>query len=184
MTKRKTGPHKKRGRPTRYKPTHAEVVRKACEAGFVNDEIAAFLGISHSVLQRWRLQNPELQAALKTGKEAADERVVASLYNRAIGYTYDSVKIFMHEGEPVEVPYREHVPPDVTACIFWLKNRRPDLWRDRHDMTVAKAPTDNRTIMEQWYDLLRDMQAAGAIEITPEDPEYKVLGLAHKPNGE
>ena len=37
----------------------------------------------------------------------------------------------MHDGEPVEVPYREHVPPSDTACIFWLKNRRPELWNDR-----------------------------------------------------
>jgi hypothetical protein len=107
-----------------------------------------------------------------------------SLYHRAIGYSYDAVKIFMHDGKPVEVPYREHVPPDVAACIFWLKNRRPHLWRDKHDMTVAKAPPDNRSVMEQWHDLLRDMEAAGAIEITPDDPNYKLLGIANKPNGD
>ena len=65
-----------------------------------------------------------------------------------------------------------------------VKNRRPDLWRDKHDMRVAKAPPDNGSIMEQWYELLRDMEAAGAIEITPDDPEYKVLGIANKPNGD
>lgn len=95
-----------------------------------------------------------------------------SLYHRAIGYSYGAVKIFMHDGKPVEVP------PDVAACIFWLKNRRPHLWRDKHDMTVAKAPPDNRSVMEQWHDLLRDMEAAGAIEITPDDPNYKLLGIA------
>jgi hypothetical protein len=76
------------------------------------------------------------------------------------------------------------VPSDVTACIFWLKNRRPDLWRDKHDMTVAKLPPDNRSIMEQWHELLRDMEAAGAIEITPDDPAYKVLGIANRSNGD
>ena len=47
-----------------------------------------------------------------------------SLYHRAIGYSYDAVKIFMHKGRPKMMPYREHVPPDVTAAIFWLKNRQ------------------------------------------------------------
>jgi hypothetical protein len=53
-----------------------------------------------------------------------------------VGYSYDTEKIFVYEGEPVRVPYVEHVPPDTTACIFWLKNRRKDLWRDRFDHTV------------------------------------------------
>jgi hypothetical protein len=49
-----------------------------------------------------------------------------SLYNRANGYSYDAEKIFCDKnGKVTRVPYREHVPPDVTACIFWLKNRDP-----------------------------------------------------------
>jgi hypothetical protein len=51
-------------------------------------------------------------------------------------------------------------------------------------MTVAKAPPDNRSVMEQWHDLLRDMEAAGAIEITPHDPHYQLLGIANKSNGD
>jgi PAS domain S-box-containing protein len=48
------------------------------------------------------------------------------LYSRAVGYTFDAVKIFCTKnGQVTKVPYREHVPPDVTACIFWLKNRKP-----------------------------------------------------------
>ena len=51
-------------------------------------------------------------------------------------------------------------------------------------MTVAKAPPDNRSVMEQWHDLLRDMEAAGAIEITPDDPHCQLLGIANKSNGD
>ena len=52
--------------------------------------------------------------------------VERSLYHRANGYSYDAVKIFCSkDGKVTKVPYREHVPPDVTACIFWLKNRKP-----------------------------------------------------------
>ena len=49
-----------------------------------------------------------------------------ALYSRAIGYSYDAEKIFCDKnGKVTRVPCREHVPPDVTACIFW----RPRLYR-------------------------------------------------------
>jgi hypothetical protein len=59
-------------------------------------------------------------------------RTERSLYHRANGYSYEAVKIFMPAGraKPVYAPYIEHIPPDVTACIFWLKNRDPQHWRD------------------------------------------------------
>jgi hypothetical protein len=52
------------------------------------------------------------------------------------------------------------------------------------EISVAKPPRDNRSIMEQWHELLRDIEAAGAIEITPDDPYYQLLGIANKPNGD
>ena len=66
----------------------------------------------------------------------ADERVERSFYNRAVGYTFDTVKIFMPAGasEPVHAPYREHVPPDTGAAMNWLKNRRKETWRDKQDI--------------------------------------------------
>ena len=67
----------------------------------------------------------------RPSKDEADNRVERSLYARATGYSYDAVKIFhTKDGKVIKVPYTEHVPPDVTAQIYWLKNRRPDHWRD------------------------------------------------------
>lgn len=62
----------------------------------------------------------------------ADANVGRALYQRACGYSHKAVKIFadMKTGAEKIVPYIEHYPPDTVACIFWLKNRRPDLWRD------------------------------------------------------
>ena len=59
-------------------------------------------------------------------------RAERSLYERANGYNYDTVKIFMPAGakEPVYAHYVEHMPPDVTAGIYWLKNRDPQHWRE------------------------------------------------------
>ena len=60
-----------------------------------------------------------------------NQRVERSLYQRAVGYDYDAVEIFMPAGAkaPIYAPYVEHVPADTTAAIFWLKNRDPAHWR-------------------------------------------------------
>jgi hypothetical protein len=84
------------------------------------------------MIKRWAATHAEFRAALKVGKETADQRVERSLYQRAVGYHYDAVKIFMPAGakKPVYAHYVEHIPPDTTAAIFWLKNRDPAHWRD------------------------------------------------------
>jgi hypothetical protein len=87
------------------------------------------------------VQHEDFCSALKGGKAVADEKVVRALYQRALGYEYDTEKIFQYEGQEVRVPYREKMPPDTTACIFWLKNRKKAEWRDgvdvQHDATSA-----------------------------------------------
>lgn len=102
------------------------------QLGATDQEIADFFEVDVRTIYRWKHDHPEFCQALKTGKEVADERVERSLYQRAIGYEQDEVKIFMPGGatEPVYAPYRAKVAPDVTAAIFWLKNRRSQEWRD------------------------------------------------------
>jgi hypothetical protein len=53
----------------------------------------------------------------------ADATVAHSLYRRAVGEA-------------------DHLP-DTTACIFWLRNRRKDLWRDRVDVAGLHPPTQD-----------------------------------------
>lgn len=120
----------KRGRPTSLKPEMVEQARKLCEFGATDKELADFLKVDVATIYRWKASNAKFREALKAGKDAADERVEKSLYHRAIGYSHEAVKIFQYEGAAVEVPYTEHYPPDTTAAIFWLKNRRRSEWRD------------------------------------------------------
>lgn len=125
------------GRPSKYDPAFAEQARKLCELGATDAEIASFFEVDVRSIYNWKLEHPEFLQALKRGKDEADELVEQRLFARATGYSQDAVKIFQHEGKPVTVEYVEHFPPDVTAAIFWLKNRRPEKWRDRqqHDHT-------------------------------------------------
>lgn len=119
------------GRPTDYNPSFCDEARALCEGGATDVELADHFGVEIRSIKRWKNKHEEFRAALKLGKEAADDRVVDSLYHRAVGYTFEAVKIFNANGAPLVVPYREHVPPDTTAAIFWLKNRRPEEFRDK-----------------------------------------------------
>lgn len=123
------------GRPSKYKAAFVKQAKKLAELGATDRDAAEFFEVSEATLNRWKQAHPEFCASLKVGKAAADDRVEQSLYRKATGYTFDAVKIFMPAGadKPVYAEYVEHVPPSDTACIFWLKNRRPEEWRDKPD---------------------------------------------------
>jgi hypothetical protein len=65
----------------------------------------------------------------------------------------EAVKIFMPAGrsKPVYAPYTEHVPPDVTAGIFWMKNRDPAQWRDNQQIehSLGKYIISDRLMSEE-----------------------------------
>lgn len=130
-------PKKSRGRPSDFRKEFIEQAQRLCALGATDREVAEFFGVSEVTINAWKHRNADFLNALKLGKEASDDRVEKSLYRRAIGYSFDAVKILQSNGEPVYAPYVEHVPPDTTACIFWLKNRRRGEWRDKidHEMT-------------------------------------------------
>lgn len=126
----------KGGRPSLYKPEYAEQAKKLCLLGATDQEMADFFKVALSTLNLWKLRHPEFSESLSEGKQIADARVVRSLYQQAIGYEQDEVKIFMpaNAEKPVYAPFRAKVAPNVTAAIFWLKNRDKDNWRDRVDL--------------------------------------------------
>jgi len=128
------------GRPSAYKDDFAQQAQKLAALGATDIEVADFFGVDVRTIYRWKHDYPEFCQALNVGKDKADERVVNSLYQKAVGYEQDEVKIFMPGGadEPVYAPFRAKIAPDTTAAIFWLKNRRPAEWRDKteQDQTI------------------------------------------------
>lgn len=124
------------GRPPTYKAEFASQAQKLCRLGATDLELADFFGVDVRTIYRWKHTHEAFCQAVTCGKEAADARVERALYNRAVGYSHDAVKIFMPAGadKPVYAPYVEHVPPDPSAAFNWLKNRKPDEWRDKQEV--------------------------------------------------
>lgn len=121
----------KPGRPSKFKPEFVEQARKLALLGATDREAAEFFEVNEATLHRWKHEHPDFCESLKVGKEQADARVEQSLYRRALGYSHDAVKIAVNAaGEVTQVPFTEIYPPDTTAAIFWLKNRKPSEWRD------------------------------------------------------
>lgn len=131
------------GRPSSYDPVYATQAEKLCLLGATDQEIADFFEVDVRTIYRWKHDHDEFCQALKGGKEIADERVARSLYQRAIGYEQDEVKIFMpaNAPEPVYAPFRAKIAPDTTAAIFWLKNRRSQDWRDKVETELSGGLT-------------------------------------------
>ena len=99
-------------------------VEAVASLGYTDVEIAGTLGVARSTLSRWK-KDGQFQDTLKRGKLKADVKVIQALYNKAIGRR---VVVKQTVKGPVEQVVQ--VDPDTTAIIFWLKNRRPDMYRD------------------------------------------------------
>lgn len=112
--------------------------------GLTDTQIAHNIGVTERAFCEWKSRFESISSALKKGKAPVDIEVENTLLKTALGYTItvkEPVKVKVEKmklgigrvvEERVEMVEREvHVPPNITAQIFWLKNRRPDKWRDK-----------------------------------------------------
>ena len=104
------------GRPSSFKPEMLDIAEKMYSEGATDVEVAKACGVTSTTLDNWKKSKPEFLAALKRGKNLADDLVEKSLYQNAL------------EG-------------NTTAQIFWLKNRRPKDWRDKRELAVTEVPS-------------------------------------------
>lgn len=139
------------GRPTAYQPEFAKNAYAACVGGATNASLAAQLGVSRSTIDSWIAKRPDFSDAVKAGRAAADHDVVSALYARAVGRPHTATRVFLHDGKPVTVEYTVEPPPDVRACIFWLRNRRPAEWREDRPRKPKGGLGPAPGVPEGWY---------------------------------
>lgn len=97
------------------------------------------MGITPSTLYAWKNKFSEISESLKEGKDTADRQVENALRKAALGYSVDEVTREWNEEQQEMIVTKvvtKHIQPSVTAQIFWLKNRKPQCWRDKQDLRV------------------------------------------------
>lgn len=100
--------------------------------GLTDEQIAHNMGIATGTLYAWKKAYSEISKALKRGKEVVDIEVENALLKRAMGYDYIEERVEISDsGKRKVIQTTKHVAADTTAQIYWLKNRRPDRWRDK-----------------------------------------------------
>lgn len=132
--------------------------------GLTDEQIAKNMGISRSTLAEWKKKYSDISDTLKKGKDVVDIEVENALLKKATGYNAEVNKTFKIkevyydkknrrcEKEKLVTAVDEvHIPADTTAQIFWLKNRRPDEWRDR-------VQEDNNAALNKLDDILNEVK--------------------------
>ncbi|EAE9670792.1 TPA: helix-turn-helix domain-containing protein [Listeria monocytogenes] len=115
--------------------------------GLIDDQVAAKIGIARQTLYEWKKKYPVIDDALKKGKEVVDRHVESCLLKNAMGYTYtedvpmriknkyyDKENRLCEKEEVIVVQVNKQKPAETVAQIFWLKNRKPESWRDKQNI--------------------------------------------------
>ena len=127
--------------------------------GLTDEQIAEKIGIHRETLNEWKKKYPDISDALKKGKEVVDLQVENALLKRALGYEYEEISKKYESGTLTEKKVTiKQVIPDTTAQIFWLKNRRPDKWKDKQDVQVSGELKAEKTKLD---DLIKQIQGGG-----------------------
>lgn len=155
----------KRGRPTAYLPAYAEQARRLAMLGLTDAEMAEFFSVSERTLNTWKKAHPDFLQSLKAGKIEADTHVATGLYQSAIGghVVTETREQEGPDGSITRTTDTKQVPPNVTAQVFWLKNRQPTRWRDKQEIQQDISMTGVATIEQL------DAMFADAIRKSEED---------------
>lgn len=126
--------------------------------GLSNTQIANNMGVHEATFYKWKSEHTEIYEAIKKGKEVVDFEVENALLKRALGYEYTETHTNMY-GE--ETTIKKYMKPDTTAIIFWLKNRKPNEWRDRQNINHQGIINHNIDFSNITTDELRHIANGG-----------------------
>lgn len=145
--------------------------------GLSYEEIAKKVGVTSWNLWAWREKYPEIREALDVTREQVDYEVENALFRRCVGYKAEEVRTILGQlrsdgTRSVKVEKREfEIPPDVTACLAWLNNRRPDRWkRNRDNFVSAEEETKNQKVT---INIIADKKAA-EVQTSEGSAEYNI----------
>lgn len=135
------------GRPSGFNERLGQVIINLAKDAKTLDQIAEIIGVSVATIKVW-IGTHNLIDEVRAARSIGDDLVEATLFQRACGYSHKAEKVFFDQktSTPVVHNYVEHYAPDTTAMIFWLKNRRPEQWREKQEIDLTK---DIKIIIEK-----------------------------------
>jgi len=127
----------------KYSEELTEKICKHLKKGNTVTTTCQAVGIAKSTFYEWVENKSDFSDAIKKAMAIPDKKVENALYKSAImGHRYKEKEFkAVAVGEKIKmIPVKtvtKIIPPNVTAQIFYLKNRQPDEWKDRHDLDVS-----------------------------------------------
>lgn len=118
-------------------PENITLITGWAKSGLTDEQIAQNIGITRSTLSEWKNKYPQIGNAIKKGKEVVDFEVENALLKRALGYRYKEVikeRLYNRDKGKYEMVVTKEIErevyPDTVAQMHWLRNRKPELWRE------------------------------------------------------
>lgn len=141
--------------------------------GLTDEQIAKNMGIRKSTFYDWLKKFPEISNALKKGKAPVDFEVENALLKRALGFEYEETETIIEE---VDGKQRKRIKkikkvalPETSAAIFWLKNRKPEQWRNVNPTVEAKLKAETEKLLKEAENL--STQIEGDVVFINDIPE-------------
>ena len=125
--------------PGLYRHQYARIAYKFLLLGATVEALADLLGVNKDTIYQWAKKHPNFNTAMRGGRDFADANVASRLYARAMGYSHAEEVIKVVDNKIVRVNTVKHYAPDPGAAIFWLKNRQPELWKEK--VEIVEKPT-------------------------------------------
>lgn len=187
------GINKQLGRPSGFRPEFGPEIERLCRLGMTDRDICLHFEVSYQTVENWKKNHPEFFVKILRGKQEADAEVAGKLYKNAMGYDfYEEVAIkcrsttgYDKNDKPIieerveVVRVLKHQPADTTAQIFWLKNRRPELWRDAKHIEAGPEFMKNtisgdpvmKELQQRGFVILENEYVVEGGEAVKEEPE-------------
>ncbi len=136
--------------------------------GWTDLQLATYYGVSRTTIANWKRSHPEILEVFTANLATPDDGVERALYERARGYQCVETKVFVVDGVLKTVDVIKQYPPDTTAGIYWLNNRRKGKWRSTVHNTNEELPPppafDYSKLSEAEQDLFEQMLSRVTIE--------------------
>ena len=159
-------------------PEGLETLRGLARRGLSDEDIAKAINVDRSTIYAWKKTYPAISDALKEGKLVADLAVESALFKKATGFTVTDTKttsfLDKETGELVEGKSEvttKHILPDTLAIMFWLKNRRPDLWKDKVQEQGDTTETQLNTYLTKLSDVIKSSNPTATVGNVDTNPD-------------